>query len=80
MAENLIRIGVAKERFLHLPLTLMKLLIRYANKLQRAYCGFAQSIPRMPVVFMNTARHAVNRLCCASLALFVTYLHSGLVV
>ena len=56
------------------------LLTRYVNKLQIACCGFAQSIPRMPAVFMNTVWHAGNQFCCASLALFVTYLRSGLAI
>ena len=55
------------------------LLTRYVNFLQIACCGFAQSIPRMPAVVMNTVWHAGNQLRCASLALFVNYLRSGLV-
>ncbi len=59
---------------------IMPLLTRYANRLQNACCGFAQSIPCMPAVFLNTVWHAGSRLPCASLALFATYLRSGLVL
>src|ERR1700677_4816290 len=62
-------------RFLNL-----RLLTRYANRLQSACCGFAQLITRMPAVVMNTVWHAGDQLRCASLALFVTYLRSGLVL